>query len=244
MRAPAFVLVAIGFAPLAHAQDGGGIVVIAGPSFSRVLSDFDFYQDNQTVLVGFNFGVGYRHRLSPHFCLQAAPLSEQKGFLIDDDFVFTDNIGNELGRQPMTLQFRYNYISLPLVARYNTTGLTYACASAGVVPSLLNTARSERSAINDLNTGEELIPASVTDLSGKYDQWDLGARLSIGCGRRLGHRMLVEINAEFTHGLLDMGNEDILDNYYLLNQSGSLLVNVVYDLTKGSVSADPEKSAQ
>lgn len=215
----------------------GSVVFGGGPSFSTVSTDFEFYADNSDFATGVNFGAGYRHRLGPHFSLQALFKSERKGFEVSDDFVFTDVNGNELGTQPMELTFRYDYLSLPLAVHWNTTGKTYAIAMAGLVPSLLNTAKMRQSAFHDLNSGNELFPAKETDLSAEYNQWDLSALAGLGAGHLFGERWRIELTAEYAHGFLDMGNEKILQDRYLLNRSVALLVSVIFEMKPRSKGA-------
>ena len=236
MKTASLCLAVIGLVHGVSAQTGGAVVAMVGPSFSMVSSDWNFYTDHQTFRGGFNFGAGYRYRLGPHWSVQAAALAEQKGFLIDGDIAFTDVNGNLYRNQSMTIRFEYTYWSLPVLLRFNTSGKTYTCATAGLVPSLLNKAIVRIPGLNDPNTGEELIPASETDFTEDYQHVDLGARLSIGAGRRINDRLLIELDLGYTHGLLNMWDERAYKDH-LLNRSAAVLVHVAYALKSGTAAA-------
>lgn len=236
LKTTSLCLAVVGLVHGVSAQTGGAVVALAGPSFSMVSSDWNFYTDHQTFRSGFNFGAGYRYRLSPHWSVQAAALAEQKGFLINGDIAFTDVNGNLYRNQSMTIRFHYAYFSLPVLLRFNTSGKTYTCATAGLVPSLLNKAIVKIPGLNDPNTGEELIPASETDYTEDYQQVDLGARLSIGAGRRINDRILIDLNLEYTHGLINMWKEGAYKDH-LLNRSAALMVHVAYALKSGTAAS-------
>lgn len=150
----------------------------AGPSFSSLLnarSPFSTLRPRAGIQVGFTTALSVQYRFAPHFAVQTAVVYEEKGARVKA----SSDVRSERGwsRSEFSRKVDNDYLTVPLLLSWQTTGRFGVAVRAGGFVSLLLNARihgkDSRTAVSFYNPPNSLpaVPggnSSISEFSGDF----------------------------------------------------------------------------
>lgn len=180
---------------------------------------------------GFSFaaGVAVQYNISTHFSLRTNVHFERKG--TNTKVLFTDVNGATIRDGRIHLNF--DYITLPLLARYSVGERIRFMANAGpFVGYLLNQTGSFRGVGND--------PSIEYFRLQDFNRIDFGIALGVGTAIPIGSHILFSVELRDNLGLMNISKVPVIGNGSIKTNSVVLLIGLAYSfgntvIGKGSV---------
>jgi len=190
----------------------GGIV------FSNISTDMD-WANNRIFKTDWSSNINYERFVSKNISIEVGVNYTKKGYI--DYFVWTDEYGNELGKDKYTNS--YEYLSIPIEAKYTIGNKLKGMIIIGISPAYLIKATT-------------IIPDYIEIYDHKKDitkypnRFDLNTFTGIGISYRILKRFEININGTFNHSLISMTNKDFFKNYKIYNYFYSVNIGLKYYL--------------
>jgi hypothetical protein len=211
------------------------IGVKGGATWTNVASsNFLKETDDRT---GVTAGLTYEYLLNKYFSVGADLIYSQKGFT--SDLLFANQAWPG-GLQSETIQFSYDYLSLPVKAGFNVGNKLYGFMNIGVVPSLLVNARTIRPLIN---ANGEKTGSSVFNATSVARKFDFAGLAEIGGGYKIKNRFWVFASFTFESSFTTITNSDYFPGSKIKNYGMALALGLKCPLAKGNPGSSPERQS-
>ncbi len=172
---------------------------------------------------GFHSGITYDYRVNKRVKLGTDVLYLQKGYT--NDVIFTDRLGNPTGER-VTIDYKYDYLSLPLKCGIVIEDEFSGFINLGIVPSFLVDAKTTAPAIEGL---AEETTFNVTD---RVTKFDLGGLIEMGANYSLTPDFLLSATIGYQHSFTSIANENYFPEAAIRHYGIALSVGVAYALKK------------
>lgn len=141
------------------------------------------------------------------------------------EFFFTDASGTSDGSSENTLNF--NYLTLPIMCGYSTTGKVKFYVAAGGYLGFLIGQETKREGFNQFtNTNRE----STFEDSDSYKKLDVGASFLLGLKIPVNERLSLDLSFRDQLGLSNISDVEIIDGGSIKTNSFALQLGVKYGL--------------
>ncbi|HZX74204.1 MAG TPA: porin family protein [Cyclobacteriaceae bacterium] len=205
------------------------IEIIAGPNIGMLRSSM-INQSTETKLtfdskIGYSMGIGSNYFFNEKFSLGARLLYQRT--TVRGDFPF--EYGNGKGNLELTTSF--DYISLPIMARYTIGNkMKFSGEVGGFVNYLLNSNVSNYFVYNSMTP-------TYAEATGQYKNFDAGLSLGLSSQVPLSKKLSAKLSVYDNYGLVDISdieNPAIPNRQnkanYLRSNTVNLLAGIVYSL--------------
>jgi hypothetical protein len=189
-----------------------------GIVFSNISTDMDWVND-RTYKTDWSTNINYENFLSKNISIEIGINYTKKGFI--DYFVWTDEYGNEIGKDEYTTS--YEYLSIPIGAKYTIGNKLKGIGIIGISPAYLI-------------KGTTIIPDYIEiynhekDITKYPNRFDLNAFIGIGISYEILKRFEININGIFNHSLISMTNKDYFENNKIYNYFYNMNIGLKYYL--------------
>lgn len=189
-----------------------------GPTSRSFMGD-NFMSEDRKFLVGYAQGVSFQYRFTEWFALRSGVTLERKGA---KSTITVTNAENEpIGF--VNLKHHFDYLSLPILARFSWGGSTRFFVNAGPYLAYLLQAKNDVEA-NAFGVGG-LLPKKITD---NFDRLDWGLTSGLGLTFELNRDLLMSIEARNKLGLNDITTANSSDDVTFFNLSTQMLIGLAY----------------
>jgi outer membrane protein with beta-barrel domain len=221
MKKLTFLLFVICVTSLSAQKNRLDIGIAAGPSGNHLYGYDKIPQNKTNPLIAFSAGVTIQYNLPKLLSIVSGIFYEKKGEK------FSGYVSDHNGLQvPFKQKYFYNYITLPVLARFSFGKKTLFFAEGGGFASyLLN------SYINVTGIPVNYQNGSTT---ASYKRLDAGVSIGLGLSVPLGEKLLLSVEVRDNLGLLNISEFPVYKDKFIKTNSTNLLVGLAYRLGKRS----------
>jgi len=175
---------------------------------------------------GISAGLTYEYLFKKYFSVGADLIYNQRGYT--NDIVFTDNLGNPTGEK-YTINFNYDYVSLPIKTGFNIGNKFYGFTNIGVIPSLLVDAKTVTPTFNTVGkvTGNETF-----DVTSRVTKFDFAGLAEIGGGYKFKNRYWLFTSFAYQYSFTTFTNSEYFSNSKIRHNGMTLTIGLKCALTK------------
>lgn len=179
------------------------IGVRGGTTTSNIISENPWMYKNENMNRIFG-GVSYQYILNKNIYLGADLIYNQKGYSVP--VVYTNDQG-EVIKIAGYIDYKYDYLSLPLFLGFKVGNRLNAFAHLGLMPSHLVYAEVDNSNYNDPLIDMFQINSDITKSVSKFDLTPIA---ELGIGFNFTDRIGLNVSATYHHSVTSITN----DNYF------------------------------
>jgi len=200
------------------------IGIKGGLSFTNVSSS-DFLENNNTR-TGFSGGLSYEYFLKDNHSISVDFVINQRGFT--NDIIFLDSQGNPTG-QKSTVEFNYDYLSLPIKTGIYLGQKVSAFGNIGVVPSILVKAET---IVLSYEAGGIEYPGENYDVKERVNKFDFAGLIEIGANYKATNKLWLFSSLTYQYSFTTITNDDYFDDSKVKHYGLTLSFGLKYKLSK------------
>ena len=205
-------------ATLTVAGQNHSVGIKGGASWSNVSSkNFPRQNDSRQGITG---GFTYEYIFPKRVTVGADLIYSQRGFT--NEIMHTDDLGNQTSGKA-TLEFTYDYLSLPIKIGYTTDGNLYSFGNIGLVPSLLIDAKTRRPTFDN---GGRVTGTETIDITDRVTDTDFAGLVEIGAGYKISDSFDLFSTFSYQRSLTTITNSEYFTNTTIRHSGTTLYIGV------------------